>query len=461
MSFSSFELHPQLLKALEDKGFNRPTPIQKLAIPPLLDGRDVMATAVTGSGKTAAFLLPILNRLIDQPRNRTRALILVPTRELAVQITEHFHDLARHTRLTAMAVYGGVSPVPQAQAFRKGVDILVATPGRLLDHMRNDYARLNEVTYLVLDEADRMLDMGFLPDIRRILGRLPSKRQTLFFSATLPPPIVALAEEMLDHPITLNITPKPKTSAQISHVAYPVRQELKSTLFLALLEQSPTKSVLAFTRTKHRANRLADFLERHGVSCGRIHGNRSQGQRTEALSGFKKGSFRVLVATDIAARGIDVEALGLVCNFDVPPLAEDYVHRVGRTGRASAIGDACTLVSPDEERTFRSIEQSLGQKMSREVIPGFDYEKRISERFEIPLKERIAANRGRMDKGRTGHEKSQLGFSRASKRTESGLSENGKPAGVSSGSYRGSTIFGLSKKRGTVTRHSSPVTRPR
>ena len=393
MSFSSFALHPHLLKALQAKGFDEPTPIQRLAIPRLLQGHDVMATAVTGSGKTAAFLLPILHQLIGKPRGITRALVLAPTRELAVQITEHLRDLALYTPLKSAAVYGGVSPVPQEMAFRKGVDVLVATPGRLLDHLRNNYARLDGISHLVLDEADRMLDMGFLPDIRRILGYLPERRQTLFFSATLPPPIVTLAKEMLKNPLSFNIITKPTPAVGITHVAYPVAQELKSTLFLALLKQSISKSVLAFTRTKHRANRLADFLEKHGVTCARIHGNRTQGQRTEAMNGFKRGLFRVLVATDIAARGIDVENLGLVCNFDVPPLAEDYVHRVGRTGRAKATGDACTLVSPNEEKTLRSIEQSLGHSMPRHKIPGFDYKSKPLERFEIPLDERVAALR--------------------------------------------------------------------
>ena len=346
---------------------------------------------------------------------------------------------------------------PQVQAFRKGVDVLVATPGRLLDHMRNDYARLNGIEYLILDEADRMLDMGFLPDIRRILGQLPVKRQTLLFSATLPPPIVVLAGEMLDNPVSLNITPKPTPAAQISHVAYPVAHELKSTLFLALLKQSATKSVLAFTRTKHRANRLADFLEKHGVSCARIHGNRTQGQRTEALAGFKKGKFRVLVATDIAARGIDVEALGLVCNFDVPHMAEDYVHRVGRTGRASAAGDACTFVSPDEESTFRSIELSLGRRMPRGTVPGFDYEKRPLERFEIPLNERIAAIRSRRAGERARHnQKTESTGHRAI-----GSGRSATQAGVPPGARRNSTVFGLSHGRGTVGKRSSTQTRSR
>jgi ATP-dependent RNA helicase RhlE len=461
MSFSSFALHPQLLKALEEKGFDRPTPIQQLAIPSLLQGSDVMATAVTGSGKTAAFLLPLLQQLIGRPRGKTKGLVLVPTRELAVQIADHFHDLALHTPLKAAAVYGGVSPVPQEQAFRKGVDFIIATPGRLLDHMRNPYAKLDGISHLILDEADRMLDMGFLPDIRRILDGLPKNRQTLFFSATLPPPIVVLAKEMLHNPVSLNITPKPTPAALITHVAYPVAHELKSTLLLALLKQSVTKSVLAFTRTKHRANRLADFLEKHGVSCARIHGNRSQTQRTEALAGFKRGKFRVLVATDIAARGIDVEAIGLVCNFDVPHLAEEYVHRVGRTGRAGATGDACTLVSPDEENTFNAIERSLGRRMPRGTIQGFDYKKKPSERFEIPLDERIAAIRTRRAGERARHkEKGELrGYGKT--RPNSSAPQETAKTGFSTEPRRNSTIFGFSKGKGTSVRRSSLQERSR
>jgi ATP-dependent RNA helicase RhlE len=455
MSFSHFALHPQLLKALDEKGFDRPTPIQQLAIPSLLEGRDVMATAVTGSGKTAAFLLPLLHQLMGKPRGKTKGLVLVPTRELAVQIAEHFHDLALHTPLKAAAVYGGVSPVPQEQAFRKGVDFIIATPGRLLDHMRNQYAKLDGISHLILDEADRMLDMGFLPDIRRILDNLPKTRQTLFFSATLPPPIIVLAKEMLNKPVSLNITPKPTTAAQITHVAYPVAHELKSTLLLALLKQSATKSVLAFTRTKHRANRLADFLEKNGVSCARIHGNRSQSQRTEALAGFKRGKFRVLVATDIAARGIDVEAIGLVCNFDVPHLAEEYVHRVGRTGRASASGDACTLVSPDEENTFRSIEQSLGRHMPRETVHGFDYKKKSLERFEIPLNERIAAIRTRRAGERARHKENEESRGRSRIRPMGSAPKEGSQAGFAPEARRNSNIFGFSRGKGTSVRRSS------
>ena len=425
-----------------------------------------MATAVTGSGKTAAFLLPILHRLIGQPRGKTRALVLVPTRELAVQITDHLRDLAPHTSLTAAAVYGGVSPAPQEQAFRKGVDVLVATPGRLLDHLRNKYARLTGIDYLVLDEADRMLDMGFLPDIRRILEYLPAKRQTLLFSATLPPPIVTLAGEMLENPVSLNIALKPTPAAGISHVAYPVPHELKSTLLLALLKQNMARSVLAFTRTKHRANRLADFLEKHGVACARIHGNRSQGQRTEALAGFKRGRFRVLVATDIAARGIDVEALGLVCNFDVPPFAEDYVHRVGRTGRANATGDACTLVSPDEERTLRSIEQSLGRRLPRQKIPGFDYEKKALERFEVPLAERMAALRTRRagDRTRRNEKAQRKPYPQTGQHpAESGTQvlRNSPHSRVTPVARRTKAEPGLSKHRAAAFRWPPPEGRPR
>jgi len=395
MSFAELGLDAELLKATQRMGFEHPTPIQRAAIPPLMEGRDVLATAVTGSGKTAAFLLPILHRLKGKRRGTTRALVVAPTRELAAQITEHLRDLAGQTGVTGAAVYGGVAMGPQEQAFRRGVDVLIATPGRLLDHLQRPYARLDGVEYLVLDEADRMLDMGFLPDIRRVLQHLPTKRRTLLFSATLPAPIVELASDMLENPVALNIERKSAPAAGITHTIFPVPHELKSHLLLQLLRQGPAKSVLAFTRTKHRANRLADFLERQGVPCARIHGNRSQVQRTEALVGFKKGRVRVLVATDIAARGIDVEALGLVVNFDVPHLPEDYIHRVGRTARVEATGDAFTFVSPEEEGELRAIERHIGKRLPRQQVAGFDYTKRPAERLEIPLAERIAAIRSR------------------------------------------------------------------
>ena len=400
MSFAEFGLHAELLRATQRMGFEHPTPIQRVAIPPLMQGRDVLATAVTGSGKTAAFLLPILHNLLAKRRGTTRALVLAPTRELAAQIAEHLRDLAGHTGLTGAAVYGGVAMGPQEQAFRKGVDVLVATPGRLLDHFQYPYARLHGLEYLVLDEADRMLDMGFLPDIRRVLQHLPTRRRTLLFSATLPAPIVELADDLLEDPVALNIERPSAPAPGITHAVYPVPHELKSHLLLALLRQGAPRSVLAFTRTKHRANRLADFLERHGIACARIHGNRSQAQRTDALAGFKNGRFPVLVATDIAARGIDVEALGLVVNFDAPHLPEDYIHRVGRTARVEATGEAYTFVSPDEEEGLRAIERHMGKRLPRHKVAGFDYEKRPTERLEIPLAERIAAIRAQKAEAR-------------------------------------------------------------
>ena len=395
MPFSGLKLHPDLLKGIKELGFTRPTPIQEAAIPPALAGRDVLACAMTGSGKTAAFLLPILHKLIGRPRGVTRALVLTPTRELAAQILEDLNDLAVHTPITGAAIFGGVGMGPQEHAFRSGVDVMVATPGRLLDHFRMPYAKLAGIEHLVLDEADRMLDMGFLPDIRRVLRHLPQKRQTLFFSATMPAPILTLTREMLRNPESIQLDRKPAPAVGITQAVYPVPQELKSALLVALLQRGEMQEALVFTRTKHRANRLADYLARHGIKAERIHGNRSQSQRTEALAGFKSGKYRVLVATDIAARGIDVEALGHVVNFDVPKAAEDYIHRVGRTARAELTGDAFTLVSPDEEGELRGIERVVGKRLPRITVPDFDYTAKPAARFEVPLAERIAAIRAK------------------------------------------------------------------
>jgi ATP-dependent RNA helicase RhlE len=396
MSFGSFNLHPDLRRGLDALGFTLPTPIQKDGIPPACAGRDVLACAMTGSGKTAAFLLPILQRLIGKPRGVTRALVLAPTRELAAQIDDHRQQLARFARIGGATVFGGVAMGPQVAAFRRGADILVATPGRLLDHFQYPYARLDGLEVLVLDEADRMLDMGFLPDIRRILKSLPAtRRQNLLFSATLPPAITALARELLHDPVTIDVERPAAPAVGITHAAYPVTGELKLRLLVELLRQPGARSVLIFTRTKHRANRLAEGLARRGVAAGRIHGNRSQAQRTQALAGFKAGTFRVLVATDIAARGIDVEGISHVVNFDVPNVPEDYIHRVGRTARAGAVGDAITLVSPPEEADLRLMERALGTRMARVKLPGFDYTAREAERLEIPLAERIATIRAR------------------------------------------------------------------
>jgi ATP-dependent RNA helicase RhlE len=374
--FSNLGLHASLLRGLKDLGFTRPTPIQADAIPLAMAGQDLLACAMTGSGKTAAFLLPILHKLIDAPRGTTRALVLTPTRELAAQIVEDLNDLAVHTPLTAAAIYGGVGMGPQEHAFRSGVDVIVGTPGRLLDHFRQHYARLAGLQYLVLDEADRMLDMGFLPDIRRVLRHLPPRRQTLFFSATMPPPIAALSREMLKDPATINIERRSTPAVGITHAVYPVPQHLKPPLLVKLLTGGEMADALVFTRTKHRANRLAKHLGDHGIKVERIHGNRSQSQRTEALAGFKSGKYRVLVATDIAARGIDVTALGHVVNFDVPLVPEDYIHRVGRTARAEATGAAFTLMAPEEEGSIRAIERAINSRLPRVTLPDFDYQAR-------------------------------------------------------------------------------------
>jgi len=389
--FSTFELHPDLLRGVADLGFRTATPIQRDAIPPALEGRDILACAMTGSGKTAAFVLPILHQLLGKRRRTTRALVLTPTRELAAQIAEHLELMATHTPLSGAAVYGGVGMGPQEHAFRAGVDVIVATPGRLLDHFQYPYAKLSGLEILVLDEADRMLDMGFLPDIRRVLEHLPPRKQTLFFSATLPSPIVELSREMLKNPVAINIDRQSAPATGITQAVYAVRRDLKSPLLLELLRRGSITSALVFTRTKHRANRLAEYLQNRGVKCERIHGNRSQSQRTEALEGFKKGRFPVLVATDIAARGIDVEALSHVVNFDVPEVADSYIHRVGRTARASATGDAITFVSPEEESDLRVIERALGTRLRRLTLEGFDYNAKAPERLEIPIHERIAA----------------------------------------------------------------------
>lgn len=394
LAFATLKLHQTLIEGVDSLGFAHPTPIQTEAIPHALAGRDLLACAATGSGKTAAFLLPVLHRLVDRPRGTTRALVLAPTRELALQIVDEANALARFTGLTAAAVHGGVKMGPQEKAFRRGVDVLVATPGRLLDHFQYDYARLAGLEYLVLDEADRMLDMGFLPDIRRVLRHVPRPEQTLFFSATMPPAIEKLTREILNRPAKVALQRKAAPAEGVTQAAYPVPAALKGALLVELLQGGRMKEALVFTRTKHRANRLAKHLNRKGITAERIHGNRSQSQRTKALAGFKRGDFRVLVATDIAARGIDVEALGHVVNFDVPNVAEDYIHRVGRTARAQLTGEAFTLVSPEEQEDFRKIERAVGCTIERIHLDGFAYDAVA----EAPRGERAGA--GRSKRGR-------------------------------------------------------------
>ena len=392
MPFTRLQLHPDLLTGIHELGFTRPTPVQAEAIPPAMAGRDLLVCAQTGSGKTAAFLLPILHRLMDKPRRTTRALILTPTRELAAQILEDFNALAVHTPLSGAAVYGGVGMGPQEHALRTGVDVVIATPGRLLDHATRPYAKLSGLEHLVLDEADRMLDMGFLPDIKRILRHIPAKRQTLFFSATMPAPIGSLASEMLKQPVTINLQRQAAPAVGITQAVYPVPQHLKPALLVELLKRGILHQALVFTRTKHRANRLADYLVRNHIAAERIHGNRSQNQRTQALAGFKSGRYPVLVATDIASRGIDVEALSHVVNFDVPAVADDYIHRVGRTGRAELMGDAFTFVAPQEEADLQTIERAIHTKLPRVTLPEFDY-RSAAPQLEVPRGQRLAAIR--------------------------------------------------------------------
>jgi ATP-dependent RNA helicase RhlE len=402
LSFDTFRLHPALLRGVSELGYTTPTPIQQKAIPVALEGKDVLGRAVTGSGKTAAFLLPILQRLQGAPRGGTRALVLTPTRELAVQVEEHMRALAKHVGLRGAAIVGGVSMSAQERDLRRGVDVVVATPGRLLDHLRQGSLDLKSLQVVVLDEADRMLDVGFLPDVKRVLGFVPRTRQTLLFSATMPQEIVTLSREILRDPVTVDVSPAvaPKPAAGVTQVAYPVPNELKAALLVELLKRGDIRSVITFTRTKHRANRLADYLARHGVNAARIHGNRSQAQRTEALAGLKEGRIPVLVATDIAARGIDVQELSHVVNFDVPNSPEDYVHRVGRTARAEATGDAFLFVSPEEESNVARIERVIGQRLKRVTVEGFDYRARPAEKLEVPLHERLARMRAERSRGR-------------------------------------------------------------
>jgi ATP-dependent RNA helicase RhlE len=395
-------------------------------------------------------MLPILQRLMDKPRGKTRALVLAPTRELAAQIQEDLKDLAVHTPVSGAAIFGGVGMGPQEHALRSGVDVIIATPGRLLDHFKAPYAKLDHLEVLVLDEADRMLDMGFLPDIRRILRQLPTKRQTLFFSATMPGPIAALAREMLHNPATINLERQSTPAVGITQAIYPVQQELKSALLATLLERGDMNEVLVFTRTKHRANRLAEFLVKRGVSAERIHGNRSQAQRTAALAGFKSGKHRVLVATDIAARGIDVEALGHVVNFDVPEVPADYIHRIGRTGRADAVGDAFTFVSREEEGDLNAIEKVLGKRLPRVTVPDFDYNARPEAKLEIPLAERLATMRAQKagDRGRAQAKRGGGGGS-------GGGSGGGRPAGGGAGRSGGGG-GGRSRPGGGGRRYGGP-----
>lgn len=372
MQFQEFSFHPVIATSIAQAGYVTPTPIQQQAIPTVIQGRDVMGLAQTGTGKTAAFALPILNRLMDGPRGTVRALIVAPTRELAEQIHESFVMLGKQTGLKSVTIYGGVNVNPQIQSLKNGVEIVVACPGRLLDHIGQGTINLANLEVLVLDEADQMFDMGFLPDIRRILGHIPAKRQTLLFSATMPPSISKLAHDILTNPVTVQVgnTAPPVT---VSHALYPVEQHLKTALLLELLKHTDTDSVLIFTRTKHRAKRLGEQLEKAGYKAASLQGNLSQNRRQAALDGFRDGTYQILVATDIAARGIDVSQISHVVNYDIPDTPEAYVHRIGRTGRAAKSGDAFTMVCSEDTIMVRTIEKKLGAPLERRIVEGFDY----------------------------------------------------------------------------------------
>ena len=375
MSFQSLGLSDALLKAISKKGYETPSPIQEKAIPPVMEGRDVLASAQTGTGKTAGFTLPILHYLSENPKEKfrpIRALILTPTRELAAQVHESVKDYSEFLNISSMVIFGGVNQKPQVARLRQGVDILIATPGRLLDLHNQNLLSIKRVEVFVLDEADRMLDMGFLRDIERIMKLMPEKRQNLMFSATFSKDIRKLANGILNHPVQVEATPENTTVEAISQKVFRVAKGKKTDLIIKLISDGNWKQVLVFTRTKHGANKLCKKMISSGITAAAIHGNKSQGARTKALAGFKNGSVKVLVATDIAARGLDIPLLPHVINFELPNISEDYVHRIGRTGRAGADGQAISLVSADETTFLRDIEKLIGQNIEVEILEGFE-----------------------------------------------------------------------------------------
>ncbi len=372
MNFDQFNLDSRLQAGINQAGYSEPTPIQQEVITLAMSGKDLIATAQTGTGKTAAFVLPILHKLLVDRHKYATVLIVTPTRELAEQIKQQIDILKYRTGIRSATVYGGVGAPPQIKALRRGVDIIVACPGRLLDLINQGYAKLDRINVLVLDEADRMLDMGFLPDIKRILSYLPKDRQTMLFSATFPREIETLAKQVLHHPrrIAIGIS---RPAHTVSHCLFPVPQHLKSKLILKILERTETESVLIFTRTKYRAKSLAKKIAGRNLAVTSIHSNRSQAQRQSALKGFKDGTYQIMVATDIAARGLDVENISHVINFDIPATADDYIHRIGRTGRAERSGDAFTLTTPADDDMIKQLEKIIGEKIERNKLEDFDY----------------------------------------------------------------------------------------
>ncbi|XUO84079.1 DEAD/DEAH box helicase [Halomonas sp. KM007] len=375
MSFSDLGLHPDLLSAIGAQGYHQPTPIQRQAIPVVLEGRDLLASAQTGTGKTAGFTLPMLQRLMQGKRpgkRQVRALVLTPTRELAAQVGESVTAYGQHLSLRSHIIFGGVGQQPQVDALKAGLDVLVATPGRLLDLHQQGHVDLSGVEILVLDEADRMLDMGFIHDIKRLLRLVPKQRQNLLFSATFSNEIQALAQQLLNNPAMIEVAPRNTTAEKIEQAIYRVDRDKKRDLLAHLIQRHGWFRVLVFTRTKHGANRLAEQLTKQDIPAMAIHGNKSQGARTRALGAFKSGDLQVLVATDIAARGLDISELPHVVNFDLPNVAEDYVHRIGRTGRAGSNGEAVSLVCVDEHGLLKNIERLINQTLPKHVEPGFE-----------------------------------------------------------------------------------------
>lgn len=404
MPFNALGLPPLILKGVRAAGYATPTPIQSKAIPVILAGHDVIGAAQTGSGKTAAFVLPILSGLIEGPR-ALRALILVPTRELAAQVETNARDYARFTKLKMGVAYGGVNIGPQERMLRgEGVDLLVATPGRLLDLHGRQSVAFEDIQVLVLDEADRMVDMGFAPDLQRILRLLPKDRQTLLFSATMPPALNKVAGMAVSDPVRIDMGPPSKPAAGITQAVYPCPKHLKPDMLSELIARTGAGSVIVFTRTKHGADRLTRQLQQRGLAVAALHGNRTQSQRERALRDLQRGRVQVLVATDIASRGIDVDDITHVVNFDVPHTAEDYVHRIGRTGRMNATGDAFTLMSPDEQKDVVAIERFLGKTMPRVMLPDFDYKRRVDDKARAAgIEGSSRQSRSRDDGGRASH----------------------------------------------------------
>jgi len=384
MKFKEFNLNPSVVAGVAAAGFVTPTPIQTEAIPSVMEGRDIMGLAQTGTGKTAAFALPMLHRLLQGKRGHIRALIIAPTRELAEQIHDAITSLGKETRMRSVTVYGGVNITTQIRNLKQGAEIVVACPGRLLDHMNRGTIDLSRVEVLVIDEADHMFDMGFLPDIRRILKHLPAKRQTLLFSATMPHEIHDLAKDILRDPITIKAG-ETAPADTVSHAHYPVAQHLKTAFLLKLLAHINSQSVLVFTRTKHRAKRLGEQLTRAGFNSASLQGNLSQGRRQAALDGFRNGRFHVLVATDIAARGIDICQISHVINYDMPNTTDAYIHRIGRTGRADQSGDAFTLITNDDNQMVNAIDRVMGSKVERRTLRDFDYNAPAPVKYAQPI----------------------------------------------------------------------------